>query len=212
MSSPRAKVCGITRAEDGRLAVSLGASYLGFILYEKSPRGIDVETFQSMHKRMPDSFRVMVDVRPDIELLKQRIDAGFDYFQIHFSEVHDTGYLGELSQLVAHSKLWLAPKLPPDSLFPESLFEYADTFLIDTYQKDGYGGSGKTGDWTHFKQLKDDYPEKTWILAGGLSPENIKNAIAEAQPQIVDVSSGLESSPGIKSAEKLKSFFANMQS
>ena len=87
MSSPRVKVCGITRPEDGRLAVSLGASYLGFILYPKSPRAIELKDFQSLHNSLPDSFRVMVDVRPSLETVKNHVDVGFDFFQIHLLSV-----------------------------------------------------------------------------------------------------------------------------
>ena len=207
MSSARVKVCGITRQEDGQLALSLGASYLGFILYSKSPRSIDLQGYKTLSSSLPDSFRVAVDVHPDIDTVKQYVSAGFDFFQIHFSEIHDANYLEEVSQLVGRDRLWLAPKLPPGSLFPESLFDFTDNFLMDTFQKDGFGGSGKTGDWDGFRQLKNDYPEKTWILAGGLNPENVEAAITQSKADIVDVSSGLESSPGIKSGEKLRAFF-----
>ena len=210
MNTPRVKVCGITRPEDGQLALSLGASYLGFILYSKSPRSIDLEAFTSLNASLTDSFRVVVDVRPDMDQVKRYVSAGFDFFQIHFSDVHEGEYLAELSELVGRDRLWLAPKLPPETLFPESLFDYTDTFLMDTFQKDGFGGSGKTGDWKGFRQLKNDYPEKTWILAGGLNPDNIEDAVNQSEADIVDVSSGLESSPGIKSADKLRAFFGNL--
>ncbi len=212
MNAPRVKVCGITRQQDGQLALSLGASYLGFILYSKSPRSIDLDTFVSLNASLTDSFRVVVDVRPDIDMVKRYVSAGFDFFKIHFSEVYDSNYLEEISQLVGRDRLWLAPKLPPDTLFPESLFDYTDTFLMDTFQKDGFGGSGKTGDWGGFRQLKNDYPEKTWILAGGLNPDNLEAAITQSEADIVDVSSGLESSPGIKSADKLRAFFEKLPS
>lgn len=210
MTTPRVKVCGITRPEDGRLAISLGASYLGFIHYARSPRAIDLETYADLNHALPDSFRVLVDVRPDLDTLKQQVAAGFDFFQIHFADPHDAAYLSAVSELVGFERLWLAPKLPPEVMFPESLFEFAETFLIDTYRKDGFGGSGRIGDWDGFRNLKEDYPEKTWILAGGLAPDNIVKALDVAAPSIVDVSSGLESSPGIKSAEKLKAFFAKL--
>ncbi|QXD25327.1 phosphoribosylanthranilate isomerase [Opitutia bacterium ISCC 51] len=210
MNTPRVKVCGITRPEDGQLALSLGASYLGFILYSKSPRSIDLEAFTSLNASLTDSFRVVVDVRPDMDQVKRYVSAGFDFFQIHFSDVHEGEYLAELSELVGRDRLWLAPKLPPETLFPESLFDYTDNFLMDTFQKNGFGGSGKTGDWKGFRQLKNDYPEKTWILAGGLNPDNIEDAVNQSEADIVDVSSGLESSPGIKSADKLRAFFGNL--
>ena len=192
------------------MALSLGASYLGFILYSKSPRSIDIEEFASLNVSLTDSFRVVVDVRPEMDKVKQYVSAGFDFFQIHFSDVHDAEYLAELTELVGRYRLWLAPKLPPETLFPESLFDYTDNFLMDTFQKDGFVGSGKTGDWAGFRQLKNDYPEKTWILAGGLNPDNIEDAVKQAEADIVDVSSGLESSPGIKSEEKLRAFFENL--
>ena len=210
MNSPRVKICGITREEDARLAVSLGATYLGFILYPKSPRCISLEDFEALKQTLPDSFRVAVDVRPSIDTIKKQISAGFDFFQVHFSEIHDNAYLLELSETVGRDRLWLAPKLPSDMLFPESLFQYADTFLMDTYHIEGFGGSGKTGDWAGFKQLNIDYPEKCWILAGGINSGNIGSALKLADPKIVDTSSGVELSPGIKSSEKLRAFFSQV--
>lgn len=206
----RVKVCGITRGVDGRLAVSLGASYLGFILYPKSPRAISLDEFASIKETLPDSFRVAVDVSPSVERLRNQILAGFDYFQVHFSDIHNAGYLTDISQLVGRDRLWLAPKLAPGTLFPESLFEYAHTFLIDTYYAEGFGGSGKTGDWVGFDGLRSDYPEKTWILAGGLNPENVLEALNTAHPRIIDANSGVESSPGIKDEDKLRAFFKKL--
>lgn len=211
MNLPKVKICGITREEDARRAVAQGATYLGFIFYPKSPRAIELAAFNKLQSNLPDGFRVAVDVQPSIDTVKSQLDAGFDFFQVHFSEMHDQAYLGELSQTVGHNRLWLAPKLPPDTLFPESLFEYTHTFLMDTYQKQGFGGSGKTGDWVGFRRLQEDYPEISWILAGGLNPENIGDTLTIAQPRTVDVSSGVESSPGIKSAEKLEAFFRSLR-
>lgn len=212
MSGSRVKICGLTRQQDAQLALSLGASYLGFIFYPESPRGIDLEHYAGLNGSLSDSFRVAVDVKPDLEKVHRFEQAGFDFFQIHFSDIHDAAYLSELSDLVGYERLWLAPKLPPGSLFPESLFEYASTMFVDTFHKEGYGGSGKTGDWKGFKRLKEDYPEKTWVLAGGLGPANIKEAIAEANPHILDLSSGVEASPGIKNPEKLRALFETLNS
>lgn len=210
MSEPRVKICGITRGVDGRLAVLLGASYLGFILYPKSPRAISLDKFTSIKESLPDSFRVVVDVSPSVERLRDQMLAGFDYFQVHFSDIHNAEYLSDISQLVGRDRLWLAPKLVPGTLFPESLFEYTNTFLIDTYHVDSYGGSGKTGDWVGFDRLQSDYPEKTWILAGGLNSGNLLNALNSAHPRFIDASSGVESSPGIKDEDKLRAFFGKL--
>lgn len=211
MNSPKVKVCGITREKDGKEAISLGATYLGFILYEKSIRAIGLEDFKAINGYLADGFRVVVDVHPELERVRDYVKAGFDFFQIHISEIHDDVYLNKLSDLVGFDRLWLAPKLPPGTIFAESLFQYSNTFLIDTFKENAFGGTGKTGDWKGFKQLRTDYSEISWILAGGLNAENIKDAIREAGPETIDLSSGVEASPGLKSPEKLRLFFENLR-
>jgi len=211
MKTPKVKVCGITREEDAKLSISLGATYLGFILYEKSLRAVGIEQFKAMNGKIPNGFRVVVDVHPTLETIGEYVNAGFDFFQIHISEIHDDVYLNALSEAVGFDRLWLAPKLPSGTIFPESLFQYANIFHMDTYEEDAFGGTGKVGDWKGFNQLRSDYPQISWILAGGLNPDNINNAVRETMPDTVDLSSGLEASPGIKSPEKLKLFFENLE-
>ncbi len=211
MDTPAVKICGITCDSDAKLAVNLGASYLGFILYEKSPRALFLDSYLELAESLPDVPRVVVDVNPDYKKVKSYLEAGFDYFQFHFNDLESDDHISEWSDMVGPERLWLAPKMPDSELFPESLFQYADTFLIDTYVKDGYGGSGQVGNWERFSQLKNDYPEKKWILAGGLRPENIVSALAETTPEIVDASSGVESSPGIKDADLMIEFFDHLK-
>ncbi len=199
------KVCG--RAEDAVLAARLGARYLGFIFHAPSPRCISLSAFRDLAGQLPDTFRVAVDVAPDPEKLKEMRGLGFDFFQIHFPLDQDGDDLAAWSEMVGKDRLWLAPKLAPEDPFPLSLFVHADTFLMDTYRKDGFGGSGQTGDWDLFRKLQSDYPQKKWILAGGLDAKNIGDALKQAQPDRVDVSSGVETSPGRKSPQKLKAFF-----
>ncbi len=210
MSRPEVKVCGIGRVEDARLAVRLGAKYLGFIVYPQSPRYISVDSLRELAETLPVSFRVVVDVAPTLEKLAEIRELEFDFYQIHFPMDQNRDAIAAWSEMVGRDRLWLAPKLPPEDQFPQWLFEYADTFLVDTYHKEGFGGSGLTGDWVKFKQLQSEYPDKHWILAGGLDPENIVKAVALAQPNRVDVNSGVEARPGQKSPEQLVAFFRNL--
>ncbi len=210
MRRPEVKVCGIGRAEDAVLAARLGANYLGFIFYAPSPRCVALPAFRDMAGQLPDVFRVAVDVAPDLEKLEEMRGLGFDFFQIHFPLDQDGDDLAAWSELVGRDRLWLAPKVAPEDPFPPSLFAHADTFLMDTYRKEGFGGSGRTGDWGRFRELQSNYPQKKWILAGGLDAGNIGDALNLAQPDRVDVNSGVEASPGRKSPQKLEAFFEKL--
>jgi len=86
----------------------------------------------------------------------------------------------------------------------------AQTLLLDTYQKGTYGGSGRTGDWSHFKALAKAHRKHHWILSGGLRPENVRAALQSTGAKIIDVNSGVESAPGIKDAVRLDLLFANL--
>jgi phosphoribosylanthranilate isomerase len=91
-------------------------------------------------------------------------------------------------------------------MLPGALLPLAETFLLDSFRPDGFGGSGRTGDWKIYSQHRQLHPGKTWILAGGLSPENIGSALAESGARFVDVNSGVETAPGVKDHSKLKAF------
>ena len=86
----------------------------------------------------------------------------------------------------------------------------ADSFLIDAFSTDAYGGTGKTADWSGFAEWKSLWPDKEWILAGGLSPENVSRAVAISGAGRVDANSGVESAPGIKDSAKVRAFFASL--
>ena len=210
MRPPEVKVCGLTRPEDATLAAQLGAKYLGFIFYTPSPRHISLPDFRKMASQLPDAFRVAVDVAPALEKLEEMRELGFEFFQIHFPLDQSKDTLAAWSDLVGRDRLWLAPKVAPEDPFPPFLLDKADTFLVDTYQKDGFGGSGRTGDWGRFGELQSNYLHKKWILAGGLNAKNIGQALTSTQAGMVDVSSGVEASPGKKSPRKLKAFFRNL--
>ncbi len=205
----RFKVCGITRAADAQLAAELGADFVGFILYPKSPRYLALAAYETLRAELPAvPKRVAVMVEPSNEELAAALAAGFDFFQIHARADVSLASVAAWSAAVGAGRLWLAPKLPPGVAFPVQWLPLAGTFLVDTYHAEGFGGSGRTGDWSSFAALAAVHPEKTWVLAGGLSPDNIVAARAQSGARLVDVNSGVESAPGVKSHEKLRALAA----
>jgi phosphoribosylanthranilate isomerase len=207
---PEVKVCGITRLEDGQNAISLGASFLGFILFEGSPRYIDPETARKIwHELNPSqTFSVAVVVDPDPSFLREICQWGFDFFQLHFLGSVDPDRISEWSEIVGSENLWLAPKLHPSDSFPEQLLPFADTFLMDAYSEEKFGGTGEVSDWKGFGNLKARFPSKTWVLAGGLSPQNLSDALCETSATRIDLNSGIESEPGMKDFSKMKKAFS----
>ena len=205
------KICGLTREADIELALELGAAFCGFIVYPKSPRGITVERAVELAARVPEGKRVLVDVETGTEELERYRDSGFDYFQIHAGLNVGLATLAAWSGLVGSERLWMAQRLKPGEPFPEMVLEFADTVLLDTYHKDQIGGTGETGDWAGFAKTKQEHPQTSWVLAGGLNPQNVLDAIAATGTERIDVSSGVESAPGKKSTEKLRELFGALR-
>ncbi len=208
---PRTKICGLTRPEDARLARELGADFFGVVLHSGSPRHVPDGALDVLLAAIPYGKRVAVEVAPPPGGLKKRRAQGFDFCQVHYDpgEVSVKALDGWLEE-VGYERLWLAPRVPSDAEFPEAALKMAQTLVLDTYQKNAYGGTGRTGDWQHFKGLSEKHPKHRWVLSGGLRPENIRAALRATGARIVDVSSGIESKPGVKDAALLDLFFANL--
>jgi phosphoribosylanthranilate isomerase len=202
------KVCGLTSPGDAAFAAAGGADVLGFILHPKSPRYVSMAQFRAMSHNLPKKPLVAVSVEPRADDIAAMRDAGFDNFQIHFRHELPFGAIEAWSKAVGVDKLWLAPKLPPAVDVPEEWLKFARTILLDTFDPTLFGGTGRTGDWPKFKRHLEAHPKKTWILSGGLNPENIGEALAGTGARYVDVNSGVESSPGFKDHAKLTAFFA----
>jgi phosphoribosylanthranilate isomerase len=203
----RLKVCGLTTLVDAELADQVGADFLGFILHSASPRHLSLLSYQSMQARLPATRkRVAVMVEPDADALAAAVDAGFDLFQLHFRSETPLSTVAAWSQRVTPARLWLAPRLPPGARLEPEWLPLAGTFLLDTYQPAGFGGSGAPGDWEGFARLRAEHPQRTWILAGGLNPANIGAALLASGARVVDVNSGVEATPGVKDHAKLRAF------
>jgi phosphoribosylanthranilate isomerase len=206
------KVCGLTSLVDAEFADHCGADYLGFILHPSSPRSVTLAQFGAMQGRLPPRKKVAVGVAPTVAELQAFAAAGADFFQIHFP--HDTPLetLRAWSQTAGPNKLWLAPRLPPHLDVATAWLPLAETFLLDTFHAEKFGGTGRTGDWGKFARHQQAHPKKNWILSGGLNPENIGEALRQSGARFVDVNSGVESAPGVKDHAKIKLFFAALQS
>lgn len=206
----KVKVCGITRLQDCENAISLGVSFLGFILYEGSPRFIDPDEALKIWTSLnsDQTFSVAVDVDPEPSHLYEIVNRGFDFYQLHFPSNTNLDRISEWARIVGKEKLWLAPKVAPGEIFPEQFLPYADTFLLDSYSVNKFGGTGKVSDWNQFAKLKDKFHSKKWVLAGGLSPENLPAALCATCAKHLDLNSGIETEPGIKSFSKMKKAFS----
>lgn len=195
----RVKMCGITNSEDALCAVGLGASALGFVFYEKSPRFIRPEEAGEIIGRVPPFVtKVGVFVNAEADYLREAKNiAGFDVYQLHGDETPEfCAAFGERYIKAIRVK-------DAESLSAVELYD-TDAFLFDAYSPDAYGGTGENFSWDVLSSRKLE--NKFVILSGGLNSGNVREAIQAVNPYAVDVSSGVESSPGIKDHLKLKRF------
>jgi len=195
------KICGITNLDDANVAVENGASAIGFIFYEKSPRTISINNAKSISKHLPKTIaRVGVFVNHEKDFIHEAIsEVPLDMIQLHGDETPDFCNQFDVAILKA-----LRIKNEA-SLSVMDQYDVA-VFLLDTFSNDQYGGTGETFDWSVLNR-KFKTPI---ILSGGLNPENILDAIDAVNPSAVDVNSGVESFPGKKDYNKLKSLFKNL--
>lgn len=195
------KICGITNLDDANVAVENGASAIGFIFYEKSPRTISINNAKSISKHLPKTIaRVGVFVNHEKDFIHEAIsEVPLDMIQLHSDETPDFCNQFDVAILKA-----LRIKNEA-SLSVMDQYDVA-VFLLDTFSNDQYGGTGETFDWSVLNR-KFKTPI---ILSGGLNPENILDAIDAVNPSAVDVNSGVESFPGKKDYNKLKSLFKNL--
>ena len=198
----RVKICGITRLEDAQQAVDLGAAALGFNFYPPSPRYIEPEAARAMVHRLPPfvtSVGVFANETDAGRVISIAREAGATAVQLHGPGFPD------LQELLSAFTLVVAVPVR-EGFKAEALGKFrANAYLLDAFDADRLGGTGKTFDWDAAREAKRYGPI---ILAGGLTPENVGQAVRVVRPYAVDVASGVESAPGIKDSAKLSAFFA----
>ena len=198
----RIKVCGITRKQDADAAVSLGVDALGFIFARKSPRYVDPDFTARLTSQLPPFVsRVGVFVDSGLDQVKTTVvRAGLTQVQLHGQESADyCRALKSWNRSLTICKAFLVGDQPLDP-DPLSFRGVIDAVLFDTLVKGMDGGTGKTFEWSRIAELRVEAPI---ILAGGLKPDNVGEAIRQTRPYAVDVNSGVEDQPGIKNHELL---------
>ena len=206
----RIKVCGVTRLEDALCAAAAGVDALGFIFYPKSPRFIAPEEARQIIEQLPpfiDTVGVFVDrEREEAEEIIRYCRLG--YAQLHGQE--SPKYCERLLRFVSPCQVIKAFRVGPHTTAEE--FEpytpFAKAFLLDTYDKELAGGTGRSFDWSLIDMLRLARP---YILAGGLDAGNIGAALRAGNARGVDVNSGVESSPGIKDQRLIREFVTTVR-
>ena len=199
----RVKVCGITRPEDAGLAVELGAWALGFILWEGSPRAAEPDVVAGIvaaHRRRVETVGVFVD--PTLDEVAAAVDAlGLSTVQLH-GEVGPV-FATEVARRTG-ARVIRAFRIGSSADVQDTdRFRFADFHLFDARVKGLHGGSGETWDWGLLRSRRAKVP---LILAGGLTADNVAEAIGQVHPYAVDVASGVEASPGVKDPDKVRAF------
>jgi phosphoribosylanthranilate isomerase len=210
VSGIQVKICGIRNADDARFVQECGADFVGMIHFEKSPRHVTLDQIRAILPAIEAGRSVAVMVEPENHEIEFLLEAGVDHFQIHVRS-DSLERIRQWASLVTRSRLWLASKLPPGEPFPVGILQYADTILIDTYSSDKWGGTGETGDWKGFRELSSTYTDTRFILAGGLNPSNIRNALEISGSKFIDLVSGVESQPGVKDRGKIEELFSQLK-
>jgi phosphoribosylanthranilate isomerase len=197
----KVKICGITSIEDALMAVQAGADALGFVFFEKSQRFVETERAAAIIAGLPPLVQVVgLFVNAPLEVVNATADrCGLDIVQLHGEE-------SPAFCAAVHRRVMKAFRVRGmDSLSTMADYRVAG-YLLDAYSPHSYGGTGDRFDWDCAVAAKARGPI---ILAGGLNPDNVAAAVAQVGPFAVDVSSGVESSPGRKDPEKVTSFIKN---
>ncbi len=194
----KVKICGITNIADAMAAVDAGADALGFVFYDKSPRFVNPLAVAQIIARLPPFIQTVgLFVNEEPEKINWTADyCGLDLVQLHGDESPED--CTEVNRRVI--KAFRVKNII--SIEPLKKFTVAG-YLLDAWSPDAYGGTGRTFNWEVAAAARQ---YGSIILAGGLTPENLAEALLQVQPYALDVSSGVESTPGRKDHEKMREF------
>ncbi len=198
----KVKICGITNAEDATVAVEAGADAVGFVFHKKSPRCAEAAVVRAIVKTLPPFvLPVGVFVNEDAKVVCDLMDScGLALAQLHGDET--AAYCEALGRPVLKA-IRLKDRRSFLALADFQGRAGVRGFLVDAFSPDAYGGTGQVADWSLAAEAAS---AATILLAGGLTPENVSEAIQQVRPYGVDVSSGVEACPGKKDHEKVRAF------
>ena len=200
----RTKICGITRLEDAKASVRAGCDALGFVFYKESPRYIALDAFKVIVKELPPFVtKAGLFVNDDPAEIEEAIQSGLvNVLQFHGDETPDFCRQFNFPYIKA-----VAVSSSVDLIQYAKDFHDAEALLLDAYHEHLKGGTGQTFDWNLIPQSLS----KPIVLAGGLTVDNVKEAIKKVKPYAVDVSGGVEESKGIKNSLKIQAFIKETQ-
>ncbi|MBE9193030.1 phosphoribosylanthranilate isomerase [Gloeocapsopsis crepidinum LEGE 06123] len=206
----RVKICGITKPEQGQAIAQLGATALGFICVPASPRYITATQIQAIVSRIPQHFeRIGVFANTTCaEIFQVVTDGDLTGVQLHGEESPE--FCTQLRQsLPTGVEIIKALRVRNSQALAQANFyvDCVDTLLLDAYHPQMLGGTGKTIDWITLQQFCPSCP---WLLAGGLTPENVNDALNQLKPNGIDLSSGVERAPGDKDLTKVAQLFRQL--
>lgn len=193
------KVCGLTSIDDVAVALDAGADAIGVVINSTSPRAISPTLAKQIVAAAAEEIDTVLVVNdlPAADAVALAHDIGVSVLQLHGSAYSDDDFRRSVA---AFGRVWRATSLAHDPDLTVGAYG-EEALLLDAPRP----GSGEAWD---LSALRNDAPRGNWILAGGLRPENVAAAIAQVEPWGVDVSSGVESSPGVKDPAKIRAFLA----
>lgn len=199
----KVKICGITRQADAEAAVDAGADALGFVFVPSSPRFVRVSTVRAIVGSLPPFVRAVgVFVNAPRHEINEVVSAsGISAVQLHGEE---TPADAEGYPVPVYKAFRVGPGFDPSLLSSYS----SGVFLLDTLSEDAFGGTGKTFNWNVAVEAKK---YGRIVLSGGLTPENVGIAVRKVAPYAIDVSSGVETSPGFKDKNKIQQLFSSLR-
>jgi len=207
----RVKICGITKPDQGKAIAQLGATALGFICVPASPRYVTPRQIRAVEEQLlveVDRIGVFANTTA-AEIYQIVTEAGLSAVQLHGSESPD--FCQQLRQSLPGVEILKALRVKTgDCLNQTAIYRgCVDTLLLDAYHPQLLGGTGKTLDWVTLQSFDPGCP---WFLAGGLTPDNILDALSGLQPSGIDLSSGVERSPGDKDLDQVAQLFERLHS
>ena len=197
----RAKICGITRLEDALVAVEHGADAIGLVFYKPSPRYVSIEQAAAISAALPPFVSV---VALFVDPTQAEVNAVLSRVRIDVLQFHGEESEVECAQYSLPYLKVIRIKTDTNLVQYAQAYSTAKALLLDTYSEHAVGGTGQVFDWS---LIPNNLPVPI-ILAGGLTPENVNEAVKQVKPYAVDVSGGVETSKGIKNSVKIAAFMA----
>ncbi|MEH2272000.1 MAG: phosphoribosylanthranilate isomerase [Nostoc sp.] len=206
----RVKICGITQPQQSIAIASLGATALGFICVPTSPRYVTTSQIRAAVAELPDNIDTIgVFANATIpEIYQIVVDSGLTGVQLHGDE--STDFCDQIRQALPNVEIIKALRIRNLEHLDTAVdyTKYVDTLLLDAYHPQQLGGTGKTLDWTMLEKFSPTCP---WFLAGGLTADNIVEALNQVNPSGIDLSSGVERTPGDKDLDKVALLFNSLK-